>query len=73
MVVKDIISELKLVDHQHFQSSFERSNISIELDRSPDKLGSIIRRLKQQQQKTTIIYCSKWLIVDLFSRWLKRP
>lgn len=56
-VVKDIISELKLVDHQHFQSSFERSNISIELDRSPDKLGSIIRRLKQQQ-KTTIIYCS---------------
>ena len=57
VVIKDIISELKLVDHQHFQSSFERSNISIELDRSPDKLGSIIRRLKQQQ-KTTIIYCS---------------
>ena len=56
MVVKDIISELKLVDHQHFQSSFERNNIFIELDRSPDKLGSIIRRLKQQQ-KTTIIYC----------------
>ena len=58
LVVKDINSELKLVDHQHFQSSFERGNISIELDRSPDKLGSIIRRLKQQQQKTTIIYCS---------------
>lgn len=57
VVIKDIISELKLVDHQHFQSSFERSNISIELDRSPDKLGSIIRRLKQQK-KTTIIYCS---------------
>ena len=57
VVVKDIISELKLVDHQHFQSSFERNNIFIELDRSPDKLGSIIRRLKQQQ-KTTIIYCS---------------
>ena len=57
IVVKDIISELKLVNHQHFQSSFERSNISIELDRSPDKLGSIIRRLKQEQ-KTTIIYCS---------------
>jgi ATP-dependent DNA helicase RecQ len=57
MVVKDIISELKLVDHQHFQTSFERSNISIEFDRSPDKLGSIIRRLKHEQ-KTTIIYCS---------------
>ncbi|MEL0275159.1 MAG: RecQ family ATP-dependent DNA helicase [Flavobacteriaceae bacterium] len=57
VVIKDIISELKLVDHQHFQSSFERNNIFIELDRSPDKLGSIIRRLKQQQ-KTTIIYCS---------------
>ena len=56
-VVKDIITELKLVDHQLFQSSFERNNISIELDRSPDKLGSIIRRLKQEQ-KTTIIYCS---------------
>ena len=56
-VVKDIIAELKLVDYQHFQSSFERSNISIELDRSPDKLGSIIRRLKLAQ-KTTILYCS---------------
>jgi len=56
-VVEDIVSALKLVDHQHFQSSFERSNISLELDRTPDKLGSIIRKIKQVQQ-ATIIYCS---------------
>lgn len=56
-VVKDIISALKLVNHEHFQSSFERTNINITLDRTPDKLGSMIRRLKQVQA-TSIIYCS---------------
>ena len=57
VVVNDIIQELKLKEHKHFQSSFERSNITIEIDRSPDKLGSIIRNLKQEQG-STIIYCS---------------
>ena len=57
VVVNDIIKALKLTNHQHFQSSFERSNIAIELDHSPDKLASIIRRLKPHN-KTTIIYCA---------------
>ncbi len=56
-VVKDIIEELKLKEHKHFQSSFERTNVAIEIDRSPDKLGSIIRNLKQVEG-STIIYCS---------------
>ncbi len=57
VVVQDIIQSLKLKEQLHFQTSFARSNIALQLDRSSDKLGSIIRRLKQKEQ-TSIIYCS---------------
>lgn len=56
-VVNDIVTELKLDKPRHFQTSFERKNIQIACDQSPDKLGALIRLIKQSP-RSTIVYCS---------------
>lgn len=56
-VLKDIQSELRLEQAQIYRRSFERKNIRIEVKKTEDKRGHLLRELKNHR-KPTIIYCS---------------
>ena len=68
-VKKDIVNALELKDYRLFQTSFERRNISINVDQSSDKLGRIYQTLREEKS-ASIVYCGSRKETESTQRFL---
>lgn len=56
-VLDDIKKTLQLKNPEEFKASFERSNITLQVQNAPDKIGELLRIL-HTSETPTIVYCS---------------
>ena len=68
-VKKDIAHALELKNYRLFQTSFERRNISINVDQSSDKLGRIYQTLREEKS-ASIVYCGSRKETESTQRFL---
>ncbi len=54
---QDIVKQLNLQEHRLFISSFDRPNLSLEVEEGRDRVNKIARFLSQRRQQSGIIYC----------------
>ena len=54
---QDIVEQLNLQDHKMFVSSFDRPNLSLEVEEGRDRVNKIARFLSQRRHQSGIIYC----------------
>ncbi len=70
-VQKDIISHLKLVDHNSYIASFDRRNLLYQVRPKKDTYNQVIQYLKKHRGECGIIYCQSRKTVNTLSSKLK--